>query len=91
MTEATFNSVNVEIDNSDYIFKSSGKTPVFDGFMKIYNTAKKEKAQENDEDESENAKLPELNEGDLLTFLRDNPILLSASCCIVLVVNGADG
>lgn len=69
MTEATFNSVNVEIDNSDYIFKSSGKTPVFDGFMKIYNTAKKEKAQENDEDESENAKLPELNEGDLLTFV----------------------
>lgn len=69
MTEATFNSVSVEIDNSDYTFKCNGKTPVFDGFMKVYNTAKKEKAKDEEEDESENAKLPEMNEGDLLTFV----------------------
>lgn len=69
MTEATFNSVNVEIENNDYIFKCNGKTPVFDGFMKVYNSAKKEKQTDTEEDESENAKLPELNEGDVLDFV----------------------
>ena len=68
MTEATFNSVSVEIDNSDYIFKCNGKTPVFDGFMRVYNTAKKEKSTDEEDDESENAKLPEMKEGDILTY-----------------------
>ena len=70
MAEATFDSVVVEIDNSEYTFKCSGKTPVFDGFMKIYNSAKKDKVKEDDEEESEseNNKLPELSEGDELTF-----------------------
>lgn len=69
MSEATFDSVVVEIDNNNYTFKCSGKTPVFDGFMKLYNSAKKEKSKEDDdESESENNKLPELNEGDGLLF-----------------------
>jgi len=69
MAEATFDSVVVEIENNEYIFKCSGKTPVFDGFMKIYNTNKKEKTEEEEnESESENNKLPELNEGDVLDF-----------------------
>ena len=70
MAEATFDSVVVEIDNNEYTFKCSGKTPVFDGFMKLYNTNKKDKAkEENDEDEeSENNKLPAMKEGDVLDF-----------------------
>jgi len=71
MAEATFDSVVIEIDNNEYTFKCSGKTPVFDGFMKIYNTNKKEKAKEesdDDENESENNKLPQMNEGDILTL-----------------------
>ena len=67
MSEATFDSVVVEIENNDYIFKCSGKTPIFDGFMKVYNSSKKEKP-EDEENESENSKLPELNEGDVLGF-----------------------
>ena len=71
MTDATFNSVSVEINNNDYTFKCNGKTPVFDGFMKIYNSAKKEKnkTKDEEEDESENAKLPEMKEGDILNFV----------------------
>ena len=71
MAEATFDSVVVEIENNDYTFKCSGKTPVFDGFMKIYNSNKKEKVKEDNNDEeseSENAKLPQMNEGDILNF-----------------------
>lgn len=69
MSEATFNSVVVEINNNEYTFKCSGKTPVFDGFMKLYNSNKKEKLENTEEDESENAKLPELIEGDILNFV----------------------
>lgn len=68
MTDATFNSVSVEISNNGYTFKCNGKTPVFDGFMKVYSSDKKEKAKDDDEDEGENAKLPEMNEGDILNF-----------------------
>lgn len=68
MTEATFDSVSVEIDNSDYIFKCSGKTPVFDGFMVLTQSAKKIKADDEESEDEENSKLPELNEGDILNF-----------------------
>jgi len=70
MSDATFNTVNVEIENNEYIFKCSGKTPVFDGFMKLTSNSKKEKVKEDndEENESENNKLPEMNEGDELSF-----------------------
>lgn len=69
MTDATFDSVSVEIDNSDYIFKCTGKTPVFDGFTILTQSSKKAKqASDEEENESENSKLPEMNEGDELTF-----------------------
>lgn len=69
MTDATYDSVSVEIDNSDYIFKCTGKTPVFDGFTILTQSNKKSKANtEEEESEEENGKLPELNEGDELIF-----------------------
>ena len=69
MTDATYDSVSVEIDNSDYIFKCTGKTPVFDGFTILTQANKKSKANtEEEESEEENGKLPELNEGDELIF-----------------------
>ncbi|MBE5735833.1 MAG: type I DNA topoisomerase [Clostridiales bacterium] len=90
MSEATFNSVVVEIDNGDYTFKCSGKTPVFDGFMKLSASNKKEKVKEDsdDEAESENNKLPELKEGDEVSckdietkqkFTKPNPRYTEAS------------
>ncbi len=69
MADALYDSVVVTIDNGDYQFKASGRTEVFDGFTKLYhvNTTKKKKKTEDDEDESDlNAKLPVLNEGQLL-------------------------
>ena len=90
MSEATFDSVVVEIENNDYSFKCSGKTPVFDGFMKVTSSSKKEKVKDdNDEDaDGENNKLPELNEGDILSlkdmetkqkFTKPNPRYTEAS------------
>lgn len=65
MSDSIFNSVTIEVENGKYIFKSSGKTPVFDGFMKLYNNSKKSVNDEGDEDEL-NAKLPELIENQKL-------------------------
>ncbi len=63
MSEATYNLVVVEIVNGNYEFKSSGKTPIFDGFQIAF---KKETKKEDDkedngkEDEGLNVTLPEL-------------------------------
>lgn len=67
MAEARYNSMQMEIDNSGYIFKASGKVLLFPGFTAVYQdiSAKKE-----DEDSIDLTKLlPDLNEGDLLTLV----------------------
>ncbi len=67
MAEARYNSAQMEIDNSGYIFKASGKVLLFAGFTAVYQdvAAKKE-----DEDEISSAKLlPDLKEGDKLSLV----------------------
>ncbi len=67
MTEAKYNSMQMEIDNSGYVFKASGKVLLFKGFTAVYQdySAKKE-----DEDEINSEKLlPDLNEGDILDLV----------------------
>ncbi len=67
MAEAKYNSMQMEIDNSGYIFKASGKVLLFPGFTAVYQdmSAKKE-----DEDEISGSKLlPDLNEGDILNLV----------------------
>ena len=70
MAEARYNSMQMEIDNSGYIFKASGKVLLFAGFTAVYQdvTAKKD-----DEDEVNGGKLlPDLNEGDILDLVSMN-------------------
>ncbi len=67
MAEARYNGMQMEIDNSGYIFKASGKVLLFPGFTAVYQdvSAKKE-----DEDEISSGKLlPDLNEGDILSLV----------------------
>ena len=66
MSEAKYNSAQMEIANGNYVFKTSGKVLLFAGFTAVYQdmSAKKE------DDEEVSAKLlPDLNEGDELTLL----------------------
>ncbi len=65
MSEAQYNSLNVDIKAGDYGFKVSGKTPLFAGFTAVYNTFSEEK--ENEENEN-SLKLPSLTEGEELLF-----------------------
>lgn len=71
MAEATFDSVVAVIENGKYEFRASGKTPIFDGFLKVYNSLKKKEKEEeanNEENDGENSKLPVLNIGDVLNL-----------------------
>ena len=62
MAEATYNSMQMEIDNSGYIFKASGRVLLFPGFTAVYQDVSVKK---DEEDESVSAKLlPNLSEGD---------------------------
>ena len=67
MAEARYNSMQMEIDNSGYIFKASGKVLLFAGFTAVYQDSAKK---EDDEDGVDLAKLlPDLNEGDKLDLV----------------------
>ena len=65
MAEAKYNSAQMEIDNSGYIFKASGKVLLFAGFTAVYQEVKK------DEEEGINLSklLPDLKEGDIVDCL----------------------
>ena len=67
MAEAKYNSMQMEIDNSGYIFKASGKVLVFKGFTAVYQDVG---AKKDDDAELSSAKLlPDLNEGDQLDLI----------------------
>lgn len=68
MADATFDSVSAVIENNDCQFKVSGKTPKFAGYTAIYAENK-----QSQEDEEENAKLPELLNGDVLNLIKLSP------------------
>ena len=67
MSEAKYNSMQMEINNSGYIFKASGKVLVFAGFTAVYQDIS---AKKDDDAELSSAKLlPDLNEGDTLDLI----------------------
>lgn len=66
MSDALYDSVSLEVMAGEYKFKTSGKTPKFLGYTAIYQEHKDKDVDENDEKE---AKLPVLNEGEVLNCL----------------------
>ena len=67
MSEATYNSMQMEIDNSGYIFKASGRVLLFPGFTAVYQDVS---AKKDEDDEASSAKLlPNLSEGDELDLV----------------------
>ena len=62
MASAQFDTVTADIECADYIFKSSGSTLRFAGYLSVF-----EITEENAEDNDQGTLLPELNVGQLLT------------------------
>lgn len=65
MSEAKYNSVSVEVTAGDYGFKVNGKTPLFKGYTVVYSAY----VDESKEEDEQNTKLPEMNEGDVLSLI----------------------
>ncbi len=65
MSEALYDSVAVDVSASDYVLKTSGKTLTFKGYTAVYDDTKKE-----EDEESGNALLPNLNNGESLAFVK---------------------
>ncbi len=67
MAEAKYNSAQMEIDNSGYVFKASGKVLLFAGFTAVYQDVS---AKSDDEGVDQSKLLPDLKEGDTLNALQ---------------------
>ena len=63
MSEAKYDSMVVEVGANDYAFRTSGKTLLFKGYTVVYDDTKKE-----EDEESGNALLPNLIDGELLNL-----------------------
>ena len=69
MSDATYNSVSIDIAANGYDFRISGRTPLFDGFTKVYAAATP--ADKDDKSKAEETKqLPEVAEGEKLDFVK---------------------
>ena len=69
MSEALLNTVSVDIENSGYLFRTTGQTVAFRGFLALY----EESRDEDNAEEEGSASLPELREGDLPAHLKTEP------------------
>ncbi|WP_426349325.1 type I DNA topoisomerase [Alloiococcus sp. CFN-8] len=64
MSSALIDTTTVDIKNGDYLFRASGSSVKFDGFMAVYEYI--------NDDEEENSKFPQLEERDSLEKLSIN-------------------
>ena len=67
MANAEIANKTIEISAGDYILKAGTSKIMFDGFLKLYNDSEDENEQEND------AKIPDLNQGDKVECNKINP------------------
>lgn len=65
MSEAVYDTVTVDINADDYLFKATGSTLKFPGFLSVYNT---------DEDQEEENKIPEFEIGQALNLKSLEPL-----------------
>lgn len=66
MAEAVYNTINVDIEAGEHLFKATGKTPVFDGFTRLYNSA-------SEPAEEQASKIPNVQVNDKLIALELKP------------------
>lgn len=65
MSEAIYDSVQVDVGAGEYTLKTSGKTLTFKGYTAVYDDTKKD-----EDEESGNALLPNLNDNEVLKLVK---------------------
>lgn len=68
MSDATYNSLSVDIEAAGHKFKTTGRTPIFDGYTAVYTTTV-----ESDENDDTAATLPQIETGDKLVKQETKP------------------
>lgn len=75
MTPAVFDQTTIEVaasgkDGAEYLMRATGSVPKFDGFQAVY---KEGKDQKDEDDEEESARLPQVNDGEVLRLKGIHP------------------
>ena len=73
MESAELNTVVAEFECASYIFKTSGYTVTFPGYMVVYNESEEEKKHKDGDEEMENLCLPEIKQGETLKSDKIDP------------------
>ena len=74
MESAVLSTVTADFESAGYIFRASGYTVDFQGYMALYEESEEESRQDADElREQKNIKLPAVSEGDKLSMLSLSP------------------
>lgn len=73
MTPARFMSTSVDISAGKYLFSVTGSTPVFDGFMVMYNKNEEEESEDTEAPEKKKNQIPEISKDQLLEVLKIEP------------------
>lgn len=66
MSDASYNSTSVDIEANGYDFRIGGRTPLFDGFTKVYAVTP---SSDKDDDKDNKMPVPELDVGDVQKFV----------------------
>ena len=72
MSKATYNSVSIDIVAANHTFRTTGRTPLFAGFTKVYEEYINKDAPVNEEDELQGL-IPELSEGEKVNLNEIKP------------------
>lgn len=67
MSDATYNSLSVDLEANGYKFKTTGKALLFDGYTAVYNN------QPVDDENEESSKLPNIEKGDVFVAKETKP------------------
>ena len=73
MESATLNTVVADFSAGGYIFRTSGYTVAFPGYMAIYEESEEEKTQKDGDEEISNLRLPEVKKGENFKAERIDP------------------
>lgn len=69
MTPAIFDQTTIDIKAGRFIFRSTGSVQKFDGFLKVYQEGRDEKADDDDEEKT----LPQVEKGEILKLNKITP------------------
>ena len=73
MQSAKLNTITADFENNGYIFRASGYSVAFQGYMAVYEATEEVKSSNDDVTEVKDIRIPSLKDGEKLNMLSINP------------------